>query len=83
MGIAEATELSFEQRLEWHLSSNHYPPIHKVFVSIAIKAIDHALDEEWDEEIELPNGKKLQVSEIVDGLHLEPFIEVRAQEKEE
>ena len=71
-----------EQRLYIHLRYNHYPPIHKVFIPSAQKAIklaQQAIDEEknelWNKIIKLPNGKQLSVYKIIEGLHLDSFLE--------
>ena len=74
--------VSEEQRLEIHLRYNHYPPIHNIFIPVAQKAIklaQQAIDEEnnelCNEIIDLPNGKKLSVYKIIEGLHLDSFLE--------
>ena len=79
MGRLQAEEmislLKQERALEWHLQYNHYPPISLAFVPVAGLAIDKANAEEWEEIIKMPNGKELTVAEIVEGLHLESFLE--------
>ena len=79
MGRLQAEEmislLKREQALQWHLQYNHYPPVSLVFVPVAEIAIDKANAEEWEEIIKMPNGKELTVAEIVEGLHLESFLE--------
>jgi hypothetical protein len=72
-----------DQALEWHLTANHYPPIHSCFVPTAKQAIDRAAiaatedPAVWDEAITMPNGRTMSVREIVGGLHLWPFVEAR------
>jgi hypothetical protein len=71
-----------DQALEWHLTVNHFPPIHACFVPVAKQAIDRgvvATDDPavWDEAIKMPNGRRMTVREIVGGMHLWPFIEAR------
>lgn len=71
-----------DQAIEWHLTANHYPPIHVCFVPTAKQAIDRgvAATEDpavWDEVITMPNGRTMSVREIVGGLHLWPFVEAR------
>lgn len=94
MGRLQATEMSSmlpeQQALEWHLTANHYPPIHESFVPVAIQAINRAvaaIEEEdrsiWREQIEMPNGKVLTVSEICEGLHLDTFVEARLGRSED
>ena len=79
-----------EVALRDHLQANHYPPIHESFIPIAQQAIERAAeavfceDESiWQEAIEMPNGKTLTVSEIYEGLHLEPFVEYRLAQGEQ
>ncbi len=66
---------SFEQALTWHLTGNHYPPIHKDFHAPAKQAIELANEGDFNTVITLPNGKDLTVSAIINGLHLEPFVD--------
>ena len=80
MSMAEE-EFPLRAKLEWHLQSNHYPPIDTVFIDSAIKAIDCMIDEEPETEIKLPNGKILSAFQIFEELHLEFFVEQRMEEK--
>jgi len=76
-GINEAVNdgsISLETALAWHLQANHYPPVHPVFVDAALKAIEAAQFGEYDNAVELPNGKILTAGQIVEGLHLEAFL---------
>ena len=43
--------------LYWHLQSNHFPPIDTDFVETAQKALQYARDEDYEQQIEMPNGK--------------------------
>lgn len=67
--------LSQEQALEWHPRFNHFPPVHLAFLPAAQKAIQLANEGDWHSQIKLPNGRVLAVHEIVEGLHLETFLE--------
>lgn len=58
-----------------HLRTNLYPPISPVFVAAAIEALNRARDQDWEREIELPNGRYLSARDIISGLHLEGFLE--------
>lgn len=84
MGSLQAEEmvtmLKEEQALQWHLQYNHYPPISLDFVVVAQKVLEFAKQDNWEEVIEMPNGKSLTVLKIIEGLHLETFLE---QEEEE
>jgi len=78
---------SEDERLEIHLKGNHFPPIHSDFIppakkaiKLAQEAIDTEDDTNWGEIIELPNGKELPVSEIIEGLHLDGFLEYPEEE---
>lgn len=68
-------EVSMRMALNWHLQSNHFPPVHTVFVDSAMKAIRLVADEEYDEVLELPNGIHKSAIDIVEELHLWPFVD--------
>ena len=83
MGKAQAEEMMLltqqgvideDQMIEWHLTSNHFPPVHRVFVETAKEAIRLANEGNWDAEVTMPNGLVRTVSFIVDGLHLGEFV---------
>jgi hypothetical protein len=65
--------VSLRTVVAWHLGSNHYPPVHEIFVPTALAAID-AVKEGDDTPIEMPNGRVLSPFDIVDQLHLWDFI---------
>jgi hypothetical protein len=69
--------ISLEAALEYHLTGNHYPPVHRSFIPVAIKAIELGNNDDWDKEIKMPNGKTLTAAKIIEGLHLESFLEER------
>jgi hypothetical protein len=66
--------VTLKQALAMHLSSNHYPPVHPIFIDTCVEAINYASCGDWDIEIEMPNGITKTVSGIVEGLHLDAFI---------
>ena len=68
-------EISMRQAVTWHLSANHFPPVHTIFVPIAMRAIRLAAAEDFDETITLPSGVVLSVTEVVDQLHLWEFVD--------
>lgn len=71
----EVGELAtLETAIAIHLSSNHYPPVHSIFIPTCIEAINYASCDDWDVEIEMPNGITKTVGQIVEGLHLGAFI---------
>jgi len=71
----DALGVGRRQQLLWHLQSNHYPPVHEVFVETAEEAIRLALLGRRDAQVTMPNGLVRTVAFIIEGLHLEPFIE--------
>ena len=71
----EISELKQEIALENHLQYNHYPPVDLAFVPIAKQAIELANGGKWAEVIKMPNGIEASVCSIVEGLHLEYFID--------
>lgn len=79
MGNLQAQEmvrlLQRKQALEWHLQCNHYPPVSLDFVPVAEEAIKKGNEEDWDFVITMPNGITKTVGEIVEGLHLESFLD--------
>lgn len=70
--------------LHWHLTANHYPPIHECFLPIAQQVIEKAVAAVndpvvWDGPVLLPNGRTMTVRQIHDGLHLAEFVEARLE----
>jgi len=55
LGIQD-TVLDLETQLAYHLQGNHYPPVPLSMVQPCIDAIDAAYDEDYDREIEMPEG---------------------------
>ncbi len=68
-------EISIDNALTYHLRSNHYPPVDRSFIPVAKRAIEKANQGYWTHKLEMPNGKTLQVHEIVEGLHLDVFLD--------
>jgi len=54
--MANAPELTMEQAIEWHLRSNHYPPIPSSMVLPCMEAIDAYWEDDLDKEIAMPTG---------------------------
>lgn len=77
--MAEAS-IGLEQQLEWHLTSNHYPPVPGIMIPVCIEAIDNANEGEWDKLITLPESvswkglTEAPTYAIVEGHHLENWI---------
>lgn len=78
-GMLEVTDA--DTALQWHLQSNHFPPLPPEILEPAKLAIQAALDEDWDAEIPLPAGVNWrdQTSAptwaCIEGWHLEGFLE--------
>lgn len=73
-GIKE-TEISLEQQITWHLRDNHYPPVHPVFVAVAINAIEKINSGEGDTVITMPNGIEKTAYGVAEGLHLDTWLD--------
>ena len=62
MGLNFATELAgmdtipFEQQINTHLQYNFYPPVPSSMVIPCVEAIEAYNDEDYDREIEMPQG---------------------------
>ena len=79
IGLAES-ELDLEKQLAYHLQGNHYPPVPLSMVQPCIDAIDAAYDEDYDREIEMPEGVSYKGKTtapawaIIEQHHLDWFI---------
>jgi hypothetical protein len=79
IAMAEAS-ITLEQQIEWHLTTNHYPPVPPIMVEACIEAIDNANEGEWDREITLPEGvswkglTEAPTYAIVEQHHLDTWI---------
>lgn len=97
MGNLQAMEMAsrvddLDVALGWHLRSNHFPPVHGVFIDVAKEAIEkgarayllseigmyEAVQEILDEEVDLPNGRVQTIGGVIEGLHLDAFVEQAA-----
>ena len=84
MGYTTATELAsildLEGSLAMHLQVNHYPPVPKSMVQACIDAIDAYHDEDYQREIELPEGVSWRgnttapASAIAEAHHLDAWL---------
>lgn len=87
-GAAQHAEL--EQALAWHLTANHYPPVSTEFIPACKQAIqtfviaagsaeskgeDHLFEQLCNTYVDLPNGKRMSVVDIVEKLHLDAFVD--------
>ena len=80
IGLADSV-LDLETQLGYHLQGNHYPPVPLSMVQPCIEAIDAAYDEDYNREIEMPEGITYKgkttapAHAIIDQHHLEWFID--------
>ena len=74
-GAVKAGQITLEAALEDHLRYGHFPPVSQDFIPTCLRAIECANTEEFDTEIEMPNGITKTAGEICDGLHLWAFID--------
>lgn len=85
MGRLQAEEMAgltdLDTALDWHLQHNHYPPVPLTMKPVCTAAIEAGNEEDWDREIELPEGCSFQgnstapAHEIISGHHLESFLD--------
>lgn len=73
--------LTIEQQIGIHLSSNHYPPVPSIMIQPCIEAIDAVNDAGlWDLPIQLPEGveynglKEAPASAIIEAHHLDAWL---------
>lgn len=89
--MGTATAVAFAQAVQeglsnldavllYHLTANHYPPLPASLVPTAKLAIEAAEAEEWDKQIELPEGvtykdqSSAPASACIDAWHLDAFV---------
>jgi hypothetical protein len=86
--MANATEISLEQQLTWHLQGNHYPPVPLSMIQPCIEAIDCYWEDDLDKEIDLPEGvfyrgkTTAPAREIIINHHLDAWCEEEPFEDE-
>jgi len=56
LDLAENIDISLEQAIGYHLQGNHYPPVPLSMVQPCIDAIDAYYEDDFDKEIEMPEG---------------------------
>lgn len=84
MGYTTAQELStildLEGSIAMHLTANHYPPVPRSMVQPCIDAIDAYHDEDYQRDINLPEGVSWRghttapASAIVEAHHLDAWL---------
>ena len=97
MGYATAvgltdTDLSLEDQISIHFSSNCYPPIPQIMIPVAVAAIDAYYEEEFAKVIKLPEGVQFRngedwvfASQAIESLRLDAWLSeiYRTEEDEE
>lgn len=79
-GAVDDGRIQLAIALEWHLRSNHYPPHPAALVPVALRAVELASDDLWDEDIDLPegieykDGTTITVYEAIEAFHLDAFV---------
>ena len=80
-GIAE-TDLSLEQKIEWDLRGNFYPPIPSEMVPVCVRAVEKFNRGDTQSRVRLPKGitfagKSLApVTSVIYQHRLDAFLEV-------
>ena len=78
--LADNIEISLEQAIGMHLQGNHYPPVPLSMVQPCIDAIDAAYEEDFNREIEMPEGVSYKGKTtapawaIIEQHHLSPWL---------
>jgi hypothetical protein len=87
MGLSTAMsltglELSLEDQIGIHFSSNCYPPIPKIMIPVAVEAIDAYWEEDYARVIKLPEGVQFRngedwvfASQAIDSLKLDAWLQ--------
>ena len=79
--MAELGSITMEQAIEWHLVSNHFPPIPKSMVQPCMEAIVYANQGKWNKLVSLPEGVGYKglttapVHAIIEQHHLENWVD--------
>jgi len=75
------SEVSLEQQLSIHFSSNCYPPIPKIMIPVAVAAIDAYWEEDYARVIKLPEGVQFRngedwvlASQAIESLRLDAWL---------
>jgi len=87
LGLIESG-IDMESAIAMHLRGNHYPPVPVSMVTPCMEAIDAYWEEDYNREIELPEGIQWRGKEsapayaIIDSHHLHPWCEETIDEEE-
>jgi len=91
MGYSNARDMAeyadLETALHWHLQANHFPPIPTIMVAPCKRAIELAVEGNYDGEIDLPEGVQYRgastctAAALVEHAHLRAFIEAELEKE--
>lgn len=77
-----SSQVSLEQQLSIHFSSNCYPPIPKAMIPVAVAAIDAYYEEDYAKVIKLPEGVQFRngedwvfASQAIESLRLDAWLD--------
>ena len=75
------SEMTLEQQIAIHFSSNCYPPIPSKMIPVAVEAINAYWNEEYAKVIQLPEGVEFRngenwvfASQAIESLHLDAWL---------
>ena len=72
---------SLEFALEWHLTSNHYPPVPVAMVEVCVRIIEGQGTWGYGDTISLPEDVRWRgesqapIQAVIEEFHLDPFLE--------
>lgn len=80
MEITAMENVSLHQKLKWHLTGNHYPPIPLAMIEPAIEAINLCNEGQWDQLVATPYRHKKYGDEspawvLIEHMHLNEFLD--------
>lgn len=82
IGETMRDELTLLRGVIWHLQGNLYPPFPATFADACVQAIKSGWDEEWDKEIELPDGRIGTAQQIIEFFRLEWYMNVELESED-
>ena len=67
--------IDLDLALKIQLQNNHFPPVSLDFIPSCKKALDACLNDNSDKKIKMCNGITKSAWSIIEGLHLESFLD--------
>ena len=86
--LSSMQDLSMENSIGIHLQGNHYPPVPLSMVPVCIEAIDAYWEDDFNREIELPEGvlwrgkNSAPAYAIIEAHHLESWCQEDYEDEE-